>query len=130
LFLKDRVTSFFHIPLNFGKVMARDMDAIAAAGALAKQPLMLCDESSLWGSDVYIAVAKPVPGRQMQKISGTFLTKVFCGPFSKMGVWAKEMKKFVESRGKQCKKLYFWYTMCPACAKHYGQNYVVLVAQV
>jgi hypothetical protein len=28
------------------------------------------------------------------------------------------------------KKLYFSYTTCPACAKAYGKNYVVLFAQV
>ena len=26
--------------------------------------------------------------------------------------------------------LYFFYTTCPKCAKYYGKNYVVLVAQV
>ena len=26
LFVKDHVTSFFHIPLNFGKVMVRNME--------------------------------------------------------------------------------------------------------
>jgi len=130
LFLKDRVASFFHIPLNFGKVMTRNMAAIAAAGAIAKTPLLLCDESSLWGSDLFIAVGKPVPGKSMEKISGTFLTKVFSGSFGEMGKWIKEMNQFVKSKGRQCKTLYFWYTLCPKCAKHYGQNYVVLVARV
>jgi hypothetical protein len=26
--------------------------------------------------------------------------------------------------------LYFFYTTCPKCAKHYGKNYVVAVAKV
>jgi len=130
LFLKDHVRSFFHIPLNFGKVMVRDMEKIQKAGALAPKPLMLSDEKSLWGSDLYIGVSKEVPGAEMTKISGTFLTKVFEGPYKNAGEWANEMKAFVKSKGKEMKKLYFFYTSCPKCAKAYGKNYVVLVAQI
>jgi len=53
------------------------MELIKEAEALSPQPLLLSDENSLWGSDVYIAVSKEIPGAQMEKISGTFLTKVF-----------------------------------------------------
>ncbi|GAF93149.1 unnamed protein product, partial [marine sediment metagenome] len=74
LFVKDQVRSFLHIPLNFGKVMVKNMERIKEAGALAPEPLLLSDEKSLWGADVYIAVAKEVPGAEMAKISGTFLT--------------------------------------------------------
>jgi len=91
---------------------------------------MLSDECSLWGSDNYIAVTKPVPGAEMARISGTFLSKVFEGPYSKMGEWMKDMERHVAAKGKKVKKLYFYYTMCPACAKAYGQNYTVLLAQV
>ena len=130
LFLKDHVRSFLHIPLNFGKVMVKDMALIKKADALASQPLMLSDESSTWGSDIYIAVSREVPDAKMEKISGTFLTKVFEGPFKDAGKWAKEMKTYVSSKNRQMEKLYFFYTMCPGCAKAYGQNYTVLVAKV
>ena len=49
LFVKDRVRSFLHIPLNFGPVMVRNLTQIQAAGALAPEPLLLSDENSLWG---------------------------------------------------------------------------------
>ena len=62
LFLKDRVKSFFHIPLNFGQVMVKNMEKIESAGALVAEPLVLSDENSLFGSDLYIAVSKEVPG--------------------------------------------------------------------
>ena len=87
LFVKDRVRSFFHIPLNFGKVMVRNMEKISAAEALTEAPLMLSDENSLWGADVYIAVAKDVPDSEMVKISGTFLTKVFEGHYKNVRNW-------------------------------------------
>ncbi|HSB46783.1 MAG TPA: hydrolase [Candidatus Bilamarchaeum sp.] len=130
LFLRERTVSFMHIPLNFGSVMARSMDKIAGAGALSDEPLMMCDESSLWGADVFIAVSRPVPGARMEKLSGTFLAKAFEGPFSDIGKWVKRMEAHVAAKGERMKKLYFFYTTCPACAKAYGKNYVVLMAQV
>ncbi len=130
LFIKDKVRSFLHIPLNFGKVIVKNMEKIMAAGALAPEPLMLSDEESLWGADIYIAVSKEVPGAEMQKISGTFLTKVFEGSYKNAGKWAKEMKDYVESKGKEIKKMYFFYTTCPSCAKYYGKNYTVILAMI
>jgi len=130
LFIKDHVRSFLHIPLGFGKVMVKNMEMIEAAGALAPQPLMLSDENSLWGSDVYIAVSKEVPQAEMVRISGTFLTKVFEGPYKNIGKWVKEMKAHVKTKGREMKKMYFFYTTCPACAKVYGKNYTVILAEV
>lgn len=130
LFVKDHVTSLFHIPLNFGKKVVKNMELIERAGAKSPYQLMLTDEKSLWGSDIYIDVAKDVPGAQMAKISGTFLTKVFEGPYQNAGKWSVEMKEYVKGRGKEIKKMYFSYTTCPKCAKAYGKNYVVLFAQI
>lgn len=130
LFLKDHVRSFLHIPLNLGKMMVKNMERINAAGALAPEPLMLSDEKSLWGADIYIAVSKEVPGAKTERISGTFLSKVFEGSYKNAGKWVKEMQAYAKSKGKQIKKLYFFYTTCPACAKVYGKNYTVILAQV
>jgi len=103
---------------------------IQAADALAPEPLMLSDEKSLWGSDIYIAVTKEVPKAEMVRISGNFLTKVFEGPYKNFGKWVKEMKAYVKAKGREMKKLYFFYTTCPACAKVYGKNYTVILAEV
>ncbi len=130
LFLRDRVRSFLHIPLNFGAVMKRNMAAIEAAGAATDEMIVLSDENSLWGADVYIAVAKDVPGARTTTLSGSFLAKVFEGPYRNMRHWIAEMKSFVQSKGKALQKLYFYYTTCPKCAKKYGKNYVVILAQV
>ncbi len=73
LFLKDRVTSIFHIPLNFGAVMKRSVALIEAADAHTGAQIVLSDENSLWGADVYIAVSKDIPGANVVSISGTFL---------------------------------------------------------
>jgi len=129
-FIKDHITALFHIPLNFGAKVVKNMGLIKAAGAEAKYQLMLTDENSPWGADIYIDVSKEVPGAQMAALSGTFLTKVFEGPYRNAGAWAKEMQEYVKSKGKELKKLYFFYTTCPRCAKAYGKNYIVLFAQV
>jgi hypothetical protein len=129
-FVKDRVTSVFHIPLNFGAVMKRNVAAIDAADASPEHMVILSDENSLWGADVYIEVTKDIPGANMATISGTFLSKVFEGPYSSMRKWMEEMKAFVSTKGKSLGKTYFFYTTCPKCAKKYGKNYVAILTQL
>lgn len=130
LFVTDHVVNFLHIPLNLGQKIIKNMALIEKAKAQSPYQLMLTDEKSLWGADIYIDVAKNVPGAQMAKLSGTFLTKVFEGPYQNAGKWALEMKDYVKAKGKKLKKMYFSYTTCPKCAKTYGKNYVVLFAQI
>ena len=128
-FVKDRVRSIFHIPINFGSVMKRNVELIEAANAKPQEMIVLSDENSLWGADVYISVTKEVPSARMTTISGIFLSKVFEGSYSKIQQWIDEMKQFAASEDKKLKKLYFYYTTCPKCAKKYGKNYVVLLAK-
>ncbi len=130
LFIKDQVRSFLHIPLNFGKTMVKNMELINKADALNPQPLMLSDEHSPWKANIYIGVSKEIPGAEMEEISGTFLTKVFEGPYKNMRKWVDEMKKYVKSKDKEIKKMYFFYTTCPRCAEFYGKNYTVILAEV
>ena len=130
LFLQDRVVSCFHIPLNFGAVMTRSMATIASAGAMPGEMIVLTDENSLWGADVYVAIAKDIPGARTTTLSGTLLTKVFEGPYRNIRLWVEELKTYVKGQGKDLRKLYFFYTTCPKCAQKYGRNYVVILAQV
>jgi hypothetical protein len=106
------------------------MKKIILAEAEPPQQLMLTDEKSAWGADIYIDVSKEVPGTKMETISGTFLTKVFEGPYKDMGKWAQEINDYVKSKGKVMNKLYFSYTTCPRCAKAYGKNYVIIFAKI
>lgn len=129
-FMQDRVISLFHIPLNYGAVMTRMEATIRAAGAKLEAPVMLTDENSLWGADVYVEASKDVPAAKMATLSGTFMCKVFEGPYSQIGSWVESMKVWLTSEGKTFSKLYFYYTTCPKCQKKYGKNYVVLLAKV
>jgi len=129
-FVVDRVRSFLHIPLNFGSVMKRAVALIEAAGAKPEPMIVLADENSLWGADVYVEASRDVPGARMAELSGTFLSRAFEGPYKNIGRWVREMRDHVRSKGKELRKLYFYYTTCPKCAKEFGRNCVVLLARV
>jgi hypothetical protein len=129
-FVRDHVTCLFHVPIAMGRTILKDMALIEAAHATPDQPLMLSDDKSPWGTDIYIEVKKAVPGATMDTLSGTFLTKVFEGPFRNAGQWAEQMTSHVAQQGRKLEKLYFGYTTCPRCAKAYGKNYVVLFAKL
>ncbi|MCY2988872.1 MAG: hypothetical protein NTY19_13535 [Planctomycetota bacterium] len=130
LFVKGRVRSILHIPLNFGSVLKKNVRLIESAGAMSEEMLVVSDENSLWGADIYISVTKEVPHAQTARLSGIFLTKVFEGPYKQIPTWIREMTSYVRSKGKEVKRLYLLYRTCPKCAKKYGKNYVVLLAQV
>jgi hypothetical protein len=131
LFVKDRVWCLFYMPMNFGGVMKRNTARISQAGAFTPAvPLILSDHTSRWNMDLYVEVAKEVPGGELVRLSGSFLSKVFEGPYRNTGQWCRQMAEWVRSKGKTIKRQLFYYTTCPKCAKHYGKNYVVLLAEV
>jgi hypothetical protein len=130
-FLRDHIREFLHIPLNFGSVISRDHEAIEAVGAYPQEPFWLTDEVSPWGSDIYVAVDRDViPDADVEHLSGTFVTRAFEGPYRKVGEWTGEMNDFLDARGQEAEKIYFYYANCPRCAKHFGENHVVLFAKV
>jgi hypothetical protein len=129
-FLYDHVHEFLHVPLDFGSVITRDNEAIEAAGAFPLDPLWITEEVSPWGSDVYVAIDREVPGATMDRLTGTFLTKVFEGPYRDVRRWVSEMGEYVASEGHTVEKIYFYHATCTKCAKHFGKNQVVLFAKV
>jgi hypothetical protein len=111
-------------------VVTRTQAVVDAAEAYPDPPLWLSDEASPWRSDLYVALDRDVPAVETTTLSGTFLTKVFEGPYRDAGKWAKEMHRHVAEQGGDVRKLYFYYATCPKCAKRFGHNRVVLFAQV
>ena len=131
LFVKTHTWSILHIPLNMGSMYPRTMKAIENAGAYSDDDfIVMSHDPSSWRGEHYFAVTKEVPGQEMVKISGDFLCKVFEGPYRDAGKWCQQMESYVKGKGKMLEKLFFFYTTCPKCAKEYGKNYVVAVAQV
>jgi hypothetical protein len=91
---------------------------------------MLAYDPSPWKSEFYISVTKEVPGAKNVTISGSFISKVFEGPYNAVPKWIKEMDEYLSSINKKGKRYLFYYTTCPKCAKIYGKNYVVAFAEI
>lgn len=129
-FIKGGTLSFMHIPLNMSSMMKKNWGLVEDAGADSNEFIMLSYDPSPWRGEHYLSVTKEVPGAENVKLSGTFVAKVFEGPYKETNQWVAQMKEYIESRDMETKKLYFYYTTCPKCAKHFGENYVVGFAQV
>ena len=131
LFVKAKPRSFFPLPLNIKPVFIKTMKNIDDAQARLKDSyLILSYDPSAWTGEHYFAVEKDVPGEEMVRLSGHYITKVFEGPFQDARKWVKEMQQYVKNKDRELKKLYFFYTTCPKCLKHYGKNYTVAFAEV
>lgn len=129
-FVRARVRSFLRIPLNFGAVLARTGAAIQAAGAAAPGGLVLADENSLWGADVYLEAARDVPGARMAALPGTFLAQAYAGSYRDIPKWIADLKRRAANRGRAMQHVLFWYATCPTCAQRRGRNDVVLFARI
>ncbi len=128
-FIKAKVFTAFYVPLNFGRVIRALDQRVRNAGATISDGLCLSDHTSKWNMDLYLAVDKEIPGADNVTMLGTFLTKVYEGPFKDTGQWCADFAAFAEARSFSVGKLYMWYTTCPKCAKKYGKNYVVIVGK-
>jgi len=134
LFIRETVPQFMHIPLpgTFGKAVGRMWKKIEDAQAKpdTNDFIMLSSESSPWKGEIFINTTREIPNAENVKFSGTYLTKVFDGPYNSVPKWIKEMTPYIEEKGRSVKRWLFYYTTCPKCAKKYGHNYVVVFAQV
>jgi hypothetical protein len=129
-FIRDRVKTFFFIPLTFGKVITRMNAQVEEAGAAMPDRLCLSDHTSRWNMDLFLAVDREIPGAENVTLSGRYLTKVYEGPYGDTGKWCKDFESYAAKQNLAIKKWYMWYTTCPTCAKKYGKNHVVIVARV
>ncbi len=129
-FIKDKVFTLFHIPINFGAVIVRMNKKVEKAGAKIPDWLCLSDHTSKWNMDLYLAVDKEIPDAKNLNMSGNFLSKVYEGPFQDTGKWCKDFEKYAKNKNFKIKKWYMWYTTCPKCAKKWGKNYVVIIAEI
>lgn len=126
LFVKGSVNNFFYIPPNYGDALLK----VRSADAFDDLPFILSDQTSLWGTDIYIAVKKEVPGLETVKLSGKFITKVFKGSLKNAEQWKKEMEEYVKSKGKQITKMYLFHNACPRCKKIIAHGYTAIFAQI
>ena len=119
------------MPLNLGKVMNDAQERIKMAGAEEKERyLVLSQDKSKWKAQHYLKVTKNVPGMEMTKLSGDFMTKIYDGPYKNIPGYMLKFESYITEQGILFKELYVFYTTCPKCAKHYGHNYMVFFAHI
>jgi hypothetical protein len=129
-FIRDKVLTFFFMPLNFGSVMRRLNAKVEKSGATIPDWLCLSDHTSGWNMNLYLAVDKEVTHAENITLTGKYFSKVYEGPFRDTKKWCNDFENEVKSKGLELKKMYLWYTTCPKCAKKYRKNYVVIIGSI
>lgn len=131
LFVRATTRSLMHVPLNMEHVFTRVQKHIEEAGAQdPERYLVLSRDLSASQAEHYFAVTRDVPGENMERISGTFITRLFEGPYRQAKSWHHEMEVAAEAVGRTAKRVFMFYTTCPRCAKAFGKNYVVGFAEI
>jgi len=134
LFIKESIPQFFHIPLPgiYRRTLIRMWKRAKNANAAPdmKDFLLLSYDPSPWKSDLYLLVTGDVPLANNVRLSGSFFSKVFDGPYSKIPQFIREMDIMLARDNKLAIKYYFYFATCPECAKKYGHNYIVAFAEV
>jgi hypothetical protein len=130
-FIRATTKSIGHIPINMGKVFGRVQKHIDDTHASdTSHQLVMSHDTSAFGAEHLFAVTKGVPDEEMTTLSGDYITKVFEGPYKNTKRWHEDMRSLAKSHGAGDQPVWFFYTTCPKCAKAYGKNYVVGIAEV
>lgn len=134
-FIKESIPTLFHIPFPpmIGKKITKMMDLADKAkrvSAKKDEILVLFHDPSAFRSEIYISVLGEVKDANNVKISGTFVAKVFAGPYNAIPKFIKQMNEYLAKKGKKAKDYYVHYAYCPGCAKKYGNNYMILFAEI
>jgi hypothetical protein len=134
-FIMESMPTLFHMPLPpiINKKMTKLNDLAEKADALEADKLdilVLFHDPSAFKSEIMWSVNKEVSGANNVTVSGTFVSKVFDGPYNDVPKFMKEMDSYLAERGKKALDYYVHYAYCPGCAKKHGHNYVVLFAKV
>ncbi len=135
LFLKETISTFFHIPFPpmIGKKVMKMHSLAQEANATIpdrSEALVLFRDPSAFKSEIYYAVTKEVEEANNTIVSGSFVAGVFDGPFNNVPKFMKEMEKDLKKRELVAKDYYVHYAYCPKCAKERGHNYMILFALI
>ncbi len=131
-FIKMFTRSFLYMPLNMDSVMTSLEKKASSAGASMpdRDVLILSRDLSLWKAEQLYSVSKPVDGVENVVLSGDLASLVFEGAYNNAGKWVQALKEYVKTLKREAAEIYFFYTTCPKCAKHYGKNYVIALAKL
>ena len=131
-FIRMYTKNFLHIPLNMSSVMQALYKAATDANANLgpEQAIILSRDISSWKAEQLYGVSRPIEGLDNVTLDGTFATMVFEGPYQDARKWYESLTNYAKEQGYNIRNIYFFYTTCPKCAKHYGKNCTIGLAQV
>lgn len=137
-FVKETIPTLFHIPFPpmIGKKITKMMELATGSDKIdtkKDEVLVLFQDPSAFKSNIYISVTGNVPGANNVKIPGTFMAKVYDGPYNAIPKFVNDMNTYLEKEGKRIPKndeYYIHYAYCPKCEKKYGYNYMILFAKI
>ncbi len=135
LFVMETIPALFHIPfppMITKKTMKLHTMAEKAGVTIPNlsDALILFRDPTPFRSEIYYAVTQAVEGANNTSISGTFMARVFDGPYNAIPRFLKEMEAYLKEIGKSAKDYYVHYAYCPKCARKFGHNYMILFALV
>ena len=133
-FITETIPQFLHMPLPwmYKRTLTRMWERAKGLGIAPdiKDFLLLAYDPSPWKSELYLAVTREAPGADVIKMTGTYVSKVFDGPYSGVPKYITEMEGYLKTLAKKSKKYYFYFTTCPKCAKKFGHNYIIAVSEI
>jgi len=121
------------LPSMIGKKATRMWKAAEDANrtsARREDVLLLFTDPTPFKSEIFLSVTGVVPGEDNVTISGSYVSKVFDGPYNAIPKYIKEMDRYLSEKGKRSKRYYVHYAYCPKCARKYSHNHMVLFAEV
>lgn len=131
-FIKESMPTFFHIPFPpmIGSKMTKIWNLANNAKKISSkkdETLILFYDPHAFKSEIYLSVTGKVPNAKNVTISGKFYSRVFDGAYQDVPKFIKQME---EKLGKKKRKYYVHYAYCPKCAKKYGNNYMIIFAEI
>ena len=108
-FIKESVPTLFYTPFPpmIGKKITKMMDLatkVDKIDAKKDEVLVLFQDPSAFKSNIYISVTGNVPGANNVNIPGTFIAKVYDGPYNAIHKFVKDMNMYLKKKGKKASK--------------------------
>jgi hypothetical protein len=134
-FIRAKMPVIFHIPIFplIGKAITKLMKQGEDAKMMPsdkEEALVMFTDPSPFRSEILLSVSGDVPGADNVALSGRFLSKVYDGEYKDVPKFMKSMDAYLEGKGAKAKRYFVHYAYCPGCAKKYGNNSMILFAEV
>lgn len=134
-FIKESIPTIFHIPFpkSIGKKVTKMMALAEEAVSLSDdklENLLLFNDPTAFKSDIYLSVSERIPNAHNIELSGTFVSKVYDGVYSKIPKFMKQTDDYLRAKDMKADKYYIHYAYCPKCSKKFENNYMVLFAEL